>query len=214
MLAQILASSAWTGVVWTIGGLEHGEQLSHDLARAGADAADDAGQGVDLLEEAPGGYALGRVGHEDLLANLKTAVLGQVARHEFGCAGGHRRAQGERVARSQGAEQVVKRRADVAHVDLDVREGRSAKRDHDVLGLGGVGDLFGERKAPAQPDALEQGLGVGLLEGHQAFAHRAETGGVVVDADRPQAPIGEGQGERQSDAAEADDGDVRAGVWL
>ena len=43
---------------------EDREQLRGDLARARADAADDARQRVDLLEEAPGGDPLGRVRDE------------------------------------------------------------------------------------------------------------------------------------------------------
>ena len=108
------------------------EQLRGDLAGARADAADDAGQRVDLLEEAPRGDPLRRVRDEHVLADLKAAVLGQIAGHELGRARRDRRAQDQRVPRREHPEQVVERRADVAHVDLDVRERRGAERDHDV----------------------------------------------------------------------------------
>ena len=53
MLVQIFASSACTGVVCTIGAPKTLEQLGGELAGALADAADDARQRVDLLEELP-----------------------------------------------------------------------------------------------------------------------------------------------------------------
>ena len=97
------------------------------LARALADAADDARQRPDLLQEAVGGDPLGHVGDEHVLADAEAAVLLQVAGHELGRAGGDRRAQDQQVALRAGRQQVVEHRADVAHVDLDVRE-RSACR--------------------------------------------------------------------------------------
>ena len=84
MLVQIFASSAWTGVVCTIGAPKTLEQPRRPLARALADAADDAGQGPDLLEELAGGDPLGRVGDEDLGADLEAALLGEVAGDELG----------------------------------------------------------------------------------------------------------------------------------
>src|SRR3712207_8252659 len=50
------------------------------------------------------------------------------------------RAQHDRVALAQMREQVVERGADVADVDLDVRERRRPERDDDVVGLRRVGD--------------------------------------------------------------------------
>ncbi len=72
MFVQIFASSACTGVVCTIGAPNDAEQLRDDLAGARADAADDAGQRVDLLQEAPGGDPLGRVRDEHVLADLES----------------------------------------------------------------------------------------------------------------------------------------------
>ncbi len=112
------------------------------------------------------------------------------------------------MAGLQHSEQVVERRADVAHVDLDVREGGSAEREHDVARAGCVGDAVGERQRSISVDSLEQLLSTGLSKGHAAVAHCAEPGGVVVDADHRQAAIGEGQCQRQPDAAEADDGHI------
>ncbi len=121
---------------------EGAEQLRHDLPGAGADAADDAGQRVDLRQEAPRRDALGGVGHEHLLADLESPVLGQVAGHELGRAGCDRRAQDQRVPRGERTEQIVERRADVSHVDLDVREGGGAEGQHDVASLGGIDDAL------------------------------------------------------------------------
>ncbi len=142
MFVQIFASSACTGVVCTIGAAKRLEQLGHHLPRACADAADDARQRVDLLEEPARGDPLGRVCHEHVLADVKAAMLGQVAGHELGRSRRDGRAQDQRVPGREHPEQVVQRRADVAHVDLDVRERRRAERDHDVARAGGVGDAL------------------------------------------------------------------------
>src|SRR3954469_17500857 len=75
--------------------VEAAEQLADDLAGALAHAADDARQRVDLLEELPGGDALGRVGDEDVLARLEAAVLLQIAGDELGGPRRDRRAQDE-----------------------------------------------------------------------------------------------------------------------
>ena len=119
-------------------GAEYAEQLAGDLARAGPRAADDAGQRLDLLKEAPGRDPLGRVRDEQLVADRKAAVLGQVAGDELGRTGRDRRAQDQRVPGREHAEQVVERRADVAHVDLDVRERGRAERDHDLARARGI----------------------------------------------------------------------------
>ena len=83
--------------------VEDVEQLGDDLAGALADAADDLRQRVDLLEEAAGGDALGRVGDEDVRRrSSKPRVLREVAGDELGRARRDRRAQDERVARARG----------------------------------------------------------------------------------------------------------------
>ena len=112
----------------------------------------------------------------------------------------------ERVALGEHGEQVVERGADVAHVDLDVAEGRRAERDDDVAGLRGVADPVRQREV----DRVEQGLGAGLLERHSPLAQRGQAVRGVVDAENAQAAVGEAQGQRQADAAQADDGDVVA----
>ena len=114
----------------------------------------------------------------------------------------------ERVPGRQHAEQVVEGRADVAHVDLDVREGRCAERDHDLTGRRRVGDAIAQLERPGGMNLVEQRLCTGLLEGHPALADGAETRGIVVDPDHPKAPSGEGECQGQPDAAQADDGDV------
>ena len=98
-------------------------------------------------------------------------------------------------------QQVVQRRADAAHVDLDVRERRGAQRDHDVLGGRGVRHAVRERQPVARMQPLEQLVGAGLLEGHAPGLHGAEALGVVVDADHVQTAIGEGECEREADSA-------------
>ncbi len=138
----------------------------------------------------------------------QAAVLGEVARDELRCARGDGGAQHERVPGGEHPEQVVQHGADVAHVDLDVRERGGAERQHDVPRARGVGHALGELQPPALVYALQQLLRAGLLEGHHALAHRAEAGGVVVDPHNPQAAVGERERERQADAAEADHRDV------
>ena len=59
-------------------------------------------------------------------------------------------------------------------------------------------------------DALHDLVGARLLEGHPALAHRGQALGIVLDAERAQAVVGERQRERQPDAAASDDRDVVA----
>ena len=113
MLVQIFASSAWTGVVSTTSDVVDVEQLAADLGRALADAADDLRQRVDLLEELAGGDALGRVGDEEVLADLEAALALQVAGDELGRArarsssAGRREWPGSRTrSRSSSAERM------------------------------------------------------------------------------------------------------------
>ncbi len=185
---------------------EHLEQAGGGLGRAGPDPADDARQAVDLLEEAPGGDPLRRVGDEDLGADRKAAVLAQVAGHEVGRPGRDRRAEDQRVVGVEHREEVVEGLADVAHVDLDVGERRRAQGDHDVPGLRRVGHPIRQR----QGHAIEKLLGPGFAEGHAPGPQRLEARRVVVDADHREPAVGEAQGERQAHPAEADDRDVVA----
>jgi hypothetical protein len=189
--------------------VEGGEQLGHLLAGVLAHAADDARQRVDLLQKAPGGDALGSVGDEHVAPHLEPALLGQVAGHEVGGAGRDRGAQDQGVAGPQHRQQVVQRRADVAHVDLDVGERRRAQRDDDLLGRGGVRHGVGQRQAARLAHALEQRLGARLLERHAPGADRGEAVGVLVYAHDGEPPVGEAQREREPYPSEADDRYVR-----
>ncbi len=187
---------------------EDREQRADALARRLADAADDARQRADLLEEAPGGDPLGRVRDEDVLADPETPVLGQVAGDELGRAGGDRGAQDDRVTVAQVAEQVVERRADVGDVDLDVREGRRPERDDDVLGQRGVGDTVGYGQCAGGVDAVQRLLRAGLVERHPRVADGLQAVGILVDAEHRQPALGERNGEWEPDPAEPDDGDL------
>ena len=109
------------------------------------------------------------------------------------------------MAGAEHAEEVVEGGTDVAHVDLDMREGGGSEGDHDVACAGGIGDPLRQRETAACVHALEHLLGAGLLERHPAFTHRAEAHGVVVDSDDREPAIGEGERQRQAHAPEADD---------
>ena len=185
------------------------EQVGRDLARALADAADDARQRVDLLEEAPGGDPLGHVGDEDVLADGQVAVLLEVAGDELGRARGDRRAQRDRVAgraaaasRSSSALRMSRMSISMCENDgvpsvmtMWRAEAASATRsDHAIV--------------PAAVTRSSDLRRAGLVERHPRRAHRVEPLAVDLDADRPQPPVGEGERERQPDATAADDGHV------
>ena len=171
------------------------EQAADDRAGPLADAADDARQRDDLLEEAARGDALGAVGDEELGADVEAAVLGHVARDELGGARRDRRAERQRLARAQVGQQVVEDRADVAQVDLDVAEGRRPERDDDVVGLRRVGDAVGPVHAACAGEDLGR---AGLVEGHAPVAHRAEELRGLVD---PERRAGRGRRRRAPAAA-------------
>ena len=175
MLVQILASSACTGVVCTIGAPSGSNSRAARSPERLADAADDARQRADLLHEAVGGDPLGHVRDEDVLADPEAALLLQVAGDELGRARRDRRAQHEQVVLAQVRQQVVEHGADVADVDLDVRQRGRAEREHDRVGLRGVGGAAGE----VEVDARDQLVGAGLLERHPPLADRGQALGVA-----------------------------------
>ena len=84
------------------------------------------------------------------------------------------------MAGAQQRQQVVDGRADLAKVALDVRERRRPDRDHDVVGLGGVGRAVGQLQPPAALDAIEQRLRAGLVERHLTGPDRGQHGRVVI----------------------------------
>ena len=174
MLVQIFASSAWTGVVLTIGAPNSSNVVSGALGGGLADAADDAWQRRDLLEEPAGGDPLRGVRDEHVLADLQAAALLDVAGDELGRSRRDRRAQDQAMAGAQQRHQVVDRGADLAQVALEVIEGRRPDRDHDVVGRGGVGRALGELQPAGRGDAVEQLLGAGLVPRHPACADRVE----------------------------------------
>ena len=168
MFAQIFASSACTGVVCTIGASNTPNSSATTSPERAPTPPTMHGSESISSRKRPAAIRSGACATYTSSPICKAAVLGQIARDELGRAGRHGRAQRERVPGFQRAEQVVQGGADVAHVDLDVREGGGAERDHDVLGAGGVDHPLGQRQAPARAHAVEQLLGAGLLEGHRA----------------------------------------------
>jgi hypothetical protein len=155
------------------------------------------------------GDPLRHVRHVHVLADREAAPLLDVAGDPLGGAGGDGRAQDDRLALAQERQQGVDRAADLRDVDLDVHVRGRAQREHDLIGLGGVLDPLREPQAVAGQHALEQLLGAGLVERHLAGAHGVEHARLAVHADHVQAPVGEGQRERQTDAAEPHDRYVR-----
>ena len=99
------------------------------------------------------------------------------------------------MAGPQQRQQVIDDRPDLAEVGLDVREGRRADRQHDVLRGRGVGRAVGELEPAGGPHPVQQLLGPGLGEGHPAIAQRIKDGRVVVDAQHPQPAVGEAEGQ-------------------
>ena len=108
---------------------------------------------------------------------------------------------------AQHGQQVVEHGADVAHVDLDVRERRRAEREHDRVGLRGVG---GARRTSRCSTRSSTSSAPGSSNGIRRSRDGVQALGVVVDAEHAQAVVGEGERQRQPDAAAADDRDVVA----
>ena len=116
------------------GGVEDAEQLSSALGGGLAGSAHDAGERVDLLDEPPTDDPLRTVNDEDVLVRTKATALLDVTRDELRRSGGHGRAEHDGMSWIQRRHEVVQRRADIPHVDFDVRERRRAQRQHDVAG--------------------------------------------------------------------------------
>jgi hypothetical protein len=89
---------------------------------------------------------------------------------------------------------------------VDVR-GRAERQD-DAVGLGRLLDPLRQPEVVPGDDPLEQLLGAGLVERHLARLHGLEHARLAVDPDHAQAAVGEGESERQADAAEPHDRDV------
>ncbi len=152
-------------------GAEHREGGRGALGRRVVDAADDAGEGRDLLEEPTGRDPLWGMGHKQVLAHPQPTLLLEIAGDELGGPRRDRRAQDQGLAGAQHREQVVHDGAHAPQIGLDVGERRGADRDHDVVGAGRVGCALGQLEAPAGHHALEQLLGARFFERHPAGAH-------------------------------------------
>ena len=162
---------------------EHREELTDDFARALADAANDARQRHDLLEEPSRRDALRRVRNEHFRADRQVAVLAQVAGDEVRRSGRDGGTQRQRVAGAQQRQEVVERAADVAHVDLDVRERRGPERDDDVPRRGGVRHAVRPCDRSGCRDALEDIGRARLLERHASGPDRRKALRIDLDAD-------------------------------
>ena len=137
------------------------------------------------------GDAFGHVRDEDVLANLETAPLLDVARDPLGRAGRDGGAQNDRVALAQHGQQVVDHAADLRDVDLDVDVGGGAEREDDVVRLRGVLHEARGAEAPASLDPLKQLLRPGLGERHAPGRDLLEHGGLALDPDHLEAAIRE-----------------------
>ena len=169
---------------------------------------------MDLGQEAAFGDSLRGVRDIEVATGAETGTLRDVPGHELGRARGDRRAQDERCSSTQRREELIERGADIADVDLDVRERGRADGDDDVLRRAGIGEPIGECEIALRVHAVEKLLRPRFLEGHPAGADGREPPAVLVHADHAQPVIGEGERERQADASETDDRDVAAPVHL
>ena len=115
---------------------------------------------------------------------------------------------------TQQRQQVIDRRADLAEIALDVRERGCPDRDHDVVSLGCVGGALGELQTPGGGHALQQLLRTRLVERHPSSPDRVDHRSIVVDSQHANAAVGEGQRQRQPDAAESDDRDGSSGAHV
>src|SRR5439155_526382 len=107
------------------------------LARRRPDAADDARQRRDLLEEVVLRDPLRDVRDEQVLADREAAALLEVARDPLGRAGGDRRAQDDRLPGVEQRQELLEGAPYLGDVDLDVAERGRAEREHDVVGRRG-----------------------------------------------------------------------------
>ena len=205
MLVQIFASSAWTGVVWTIGAPNTLEQLGGALGRGLADAADDARQRRDLLEEPARGDPLGRVGDEHVLADSQPAPLLHVAGDELGRPGRDRRAQDQGVAGAQQRQQVVDRGAHLRR-SLSTCENDGVPI---VITMSSAAAASAARSAssrrPRREHAVEQLLGTRpRSNGIRPARIESSTAGSWSTPSTRRPRSAKRQRQRQADATEAD----------
>ena len=107
-------------------------------------------------------------------------------------------------------QQIIDDRANLPEVTFDVREGRRPDRDDDVVGASGIGGSVGQRQIPLRQDPIQHLLRAGLVKRHLLGAKRTEDVIAVIDAQHVDPPVGEAQGKREPDAAQADDCSCRA----
>ena len=210
MLVQIFASSACTGVVWTISVPNISNSSAALEPELSPTPADDARQRRDLLEEVVLGDPLRHVRDEQVLADAEAAPLLDVAGHPLGGARRDGRAEDQRVALAQHRQQVVDHAAHVRDVDLDVHVRRRVEGQHDVVGARGVLDRARQLEPAADSTTRSSSSCVPVSrERHLARRELVEHGLLALDPDRVEPAIGERQREWQADTAEADDGDAR-----
>ena len=152
MLVQIFASSACTGRGLHDLGAEDLEQLGRPRARALADAADDAGQRGDLLEEVVLGDPLGHVRDEQVLADAEAAPLLDVAGHPVGRARARRSSAGS--ASGPRAAPAAGRRPRRGSARCRSRCGRSAGVPSVSTMWSALGGVLHRARSSSQPVAL------------------------------------------------------------
>ena len=207
MLVQIFASSACTGVVCTIGAPSASNSRAARSPERLADAADDARQRPDLLQEAVGGDPLRHVRDEHVLADREAALLLQVAGDELGRAGRDRRAQHEQLARAQHAAAGRRAPSGCRPCRSRCAKRRRAEREHDRVGSRGVGRARATRRASTRASSSSV---PGSLNGIRRERTASSRSASLSIAEHAQAGVGERERERQADPAEADDRDVVA----
>ena len=150
------------------------------------------------------------MGDEDVLADREAAVLGEVAGDEVGRARRDRRAQDDRVARRAGAPSRSSSAERMSRMSISMCENDGVpERDDDVRRPRAASATRSDSSSvPAACTRSSDLLGAGLVERHPRRRGRPQALGVVVDAEHVQPAVGEREGERQADPAEADDGDV------
>jgi hypothetical protein len=102
------------------------------------------------------------------------------------------------VSWAQERHELVERPPQVRDVNLDVRVGRGAEGEDDVVRPGRGVHVGAEGQASRRQYAEEQLLGPRLVEGHLSATHRVEDGGLPLDSDDLHAAVGEGERERQA----------------
>lgn len=157
-------------------------------------------------ETIAGVFALGRKGQKEVAAALQARGLEEFAHELVRRPGVRARLEDHELPSAKVGGNLRRRARHEAHVRLTLRSERCGDADEDGVRLRETGKL-GRRLQPSRRPGHLQPLPVEVLDVAYAEPKGVDLRRIDVEAENPEALLGEGEGQRQPNIAHADDPD-------